>query len=230
MGRPKTSQHWIGRIQTLTAEKTSAAKILERFETEAEQGGRNDYPLKRTIEREVKKFHALRPDEQRQFALFRWPESMLIGALPWEASSDALDLLRLFDEDENEARPTVRATLWYWRVKQARPDIGQLAALNVAAYLSAYEITRDDPPGEDRVDAHSDELKLAYHPWRSAEDGAAYTARTGENPRTMMRDLTDPRVYQEVMEASLGYAAADRIRRRHAKGTSAGETKEDSNG
>jgi hypothetical protein len=225
VGRPKTSQHWILRIWTLAAQRVSSANILARFEAEADQGGRTDFPLKRTIEREVKRFHAMTPEGKRQFALFRWPDSMLDEALPWEASGDALDLLRHFDEQHWEERPTVRAALWYWRVKQARPEMALRDALEIAANLSAYELTRADARG-DPFDAGADELKLTYQPWRSPDDAAAYTARTGENPIAMMRDYTDPRVYEEVMEASSGLAAAGRMQRRRARHT-ASTTKEE---
>jgi hypothetical protein len=223
--RPKTSPGWIGRIWTLAANRKSATDILAVFEAEAEHDeGRRDYPLKRTIERQVKAFHALDPKDQRNFAEFHWPDSMLNGLIPWEASGQALDLLRYFDEARND-RPTVRATLWYWRVKQARPEMSLAAALTAAASLCAFEMMRFASPG-DRYEAEPDELKLAYQPWRSNEDARAYTERTGENPMAMMRDLTDPRVHQEVMEASFGFAAADRLAHRRAEQLATTNTRE----
>jgi hypothetical protein len=77
------------------------------------------------------------------------------GALPWEASAAALELLAYLN-DLHSPRPNHQEALWFWRVTQAAPD----APLNLRYELSIILSTRPlmgypVPEGLESVLAHA---------------------------------------------------------------------------
>jgi hypothetical protein len=117
MPRPKTDTYWVQRVQTLAADGLRAPAIARRLAGE----GRPNYPTERTVRRLIDEYAAL-PDHLRlEQALFRWPASMDSGALPWEASRAALELLRHCDE-HGLPPPTNHQATWFWRLRLAAPS------------------------------------------------------------------------------------------------------------
>lgn len=176
MPRKKTERHWFERAATLTEEGLRAAEIFRQFEREGQEpGGRKDYPGQRTIERLVKEHRARPEPEQREYALFRWPDSMEAGALPWEASRAGLDLVRRY-EAEGWRRPTVASVRWYWRVMQAAPGIPADAAQRIAV---RFQTNRDLARLglKEMWDTSRAELALVYEPWRNQDHRAIYAER-----------------------------------------------------
>jgi hypothetical protein len=72
---------------------------------------------------------------------------METGALPWEATRAALDLLRYFQE-KNLGRPTVRLTTWYWKVCLATPDVDEAMdrAVWVGEQGQSHRASKDEFP------------------------------------------------------------------------------------
>src|SRR4051812_47661102 len=76
------------------AEGRSAVEVFREIEEIANAQGWTDAPSQRSVERYHAKHMKLPPLERLESSLFRWPDSMEAGVLPWEASRAALDLLR----------------------------------------------------------------------------------------------------------------------------------------
>jgi hypothetical protein len=106
---------------------------------------------------------------------------MASGALPWEASRAALDLLRYFAE-HGRGRPTIRHVKWFWYLRLAAPEIETEIAHKYAALLQAVEYAQTAEQ-EFVVNLAGLERELAFQPWRSDADRAAHeaaVARYGE--------------------------------------------------
>src|SRR6266542_162514 len=122
-------------IMELAAEYPRAADVWRQFQSKADEEEWSDIPGERTVKRRVDEFHKLQPAEKREYSRFRWPQTMIDGALPWEASRAGLDLLRYYEDQDrgNDAwaikeglgvrsagegweRPTVGAVKWLHRV------------------------------------------------------------------------------------------------------------------
>jgi hypothetical protein len=95
-----------------------------------------DYPSPRTIQR-IKE--DLTTDELIEYQRFSWPESMVQGGLPWEASSAGLELLAFLDVIGVRHRPPVRFVRWFWRVTQAAPNARKDLRVSAAADLARKE-------------------------------------------------------------------------------------------
>src|SRR5262245_4722919 len=73
------------------------------------------------------------------------------GALPWEASRAALDLLRRYREIKLPD-PLIQECLWYWRVTLAAPDMEPDDRLILTAQLFADEASgRLSPDSLDHI-------------------------------------------------------------------------------
>jgi hypothetical protein len=183
----------------LAAEYPRASDVWRRFQEIAQERGWRDIPGERTVKRRVEDFQKLAPEDRREYARFRWPQTMLDNVLPWEASRSGLDLLRHYDEQDraNDAwaatqglgprvegegwgRPSVRAVRWLWWVRLAAPSLDVRAAIRIAGYFYAAE--RDAAWGLERDPAAmaAMEWALAYQPWRSAADRDAARERVPE--------------------------------------------------
>ena len=127
MPRPKTNEKLVKKIWELveSAPKLSAGAIrlgLQRWLKFEPTMRAVSLPTERTIARIKKNFLTMNPEERVQYRYFSWPESMEIGALPWEASRAALELLAHFRKIKWQ-RPTIQTVRWYWKVTSSAPDL-----------------------------------------------------------------------------------------------------------
>jgi hypothetical protein len=200
MPRPRTDATYVEQIATLAAEGHKPPAIFRAVQEAAERAGRDDYPSERTIRRiyEARKLEPMQT--QREAALFRWPQSMEEGALPWEASRAALDLLRHMDE-RGFGRPTVRLVKWYWRVVMAAPQIKTEDAYAGAAFLSTREFAAAQQ-GDTALGTEAGEWLLAYEPWRSRTHRLAYEQwkRRGKKSYEQVTPWILDRVSDEVRD------------------------------
>ena len=127
MPTPKLHPTYINEIEYYVSEnkKVPAVWIHDQLKKLRENISPEDdlpeAPALRTVQRYVRKLK--NPEEQARLAdekLFRFPESMENGWIPWEATRDCLDLLR-WCLDNNHGRPIIRLAKWYWRVCLADP-------------------------------------------------------------------------------------------------------------
>jgi hypothetical protein len=162
--RPRADRIYAEPIPNWVEEGHGPSEIHERLIHIAERAGREDVPSMRWVYDQIKRHKDQPTDVRRQAAFYRWPRSHHgeTKALPWDAAPAALELMRYRDERGLE-RPTVRQVFWYWRVKQAAPDIPAYMAFVLSAQLSS-----GDPSGV------AIEGQLTYRPWGSTEAGAAY--------------------------------------------------------
>jgi hypothetical protein len=168
MARPRIDDDWIEQIRRQASKdkpKLSAAKIrseLVRWKVQAEKRGERtppgDPPSTRAITR-VMKEHRAAP--RKEYEYFQWPQSMLDGSLPWEASRIVLDLVRAAAE-RRLTPPLVKEAQWFYWITLAIPD-APFEQRMMRAYLFASG--RFDVWGE-RV--------FAFQPWRSEGDHAAF--------------------------------------------------------
>ena len=119
-------------------------------------------------------------EEANPDAPFEWHRMDEYG-LPWEASQS---LLTLWSDDRRTAGivrdyediqltpPTVRRVRWWWRVKQAAPELRDIDIRPIAA---AYE--RRELRGDLAIEKHDFEdlnACLAFKPWSSPQLADAY--------------------------------------------------------
>jgi len=187
MGRPKTKGHWEELIRVLTENEPRLGPLairsrLEQAAKEAEAAKVNKdelgpIPSLRTIGRLQRQFRPLSEEERQPFRLFRWPESMETGALPFEASTAALELLRGYEEAA-WGRPLIGVVRWFWRVTAIAPDAPFAEREEAARYLNVLDVL----PGED-TNARRVEMWLAFRPWQSDAAAEAYrVALAGAEP------------------------------------------------
>jgi hypothetical protein len=160
-------------IAKLAEEHDTAAEVWRQFEHLAAEKGWTDIPAERTVKRRVGEFQKLPKIERSLNVRFKWPDSMQNGTVPWEASHEALGLLRWRDES-GLGRPTNREAIWYWRLWRASPSITAERASTMAALLSVVEFL--EGAGGDVVERHLEpiEWQLAYEPWGNAANAEAY--------------------------------------------------------
>jgi hypothetical protein len=203
MPRQPTDARYAERVAVLAEMGMRPAKITDRIKTEATAEGRNDYPAKRTVER-IYQRHLGRPAaERRAYALFRWPDSMMNGTLPWEASRAALELLYRRNE-KGQGRPTIRLVNWYWRLSMVAFSLDADVREYLAGQLAAWEIDRSGTGFTPRNDVDIDVIEaiewlLAYRPWEDDERGVQYLSdskRTGVLSLFRKQDLS-PSAEQE---------------------------------
>ena len=123
MARAEIDGRWVNKIHALaeTEEGRSAAKIEKKLAEDAAKEGRSDYPSMRSIGRILRMHRNMSERERAIYREFHWPQSMMTGLVPWEASRLALDLLKFYLL-EWKLRPTVEEVIWYWRVYLASPQ------------------------------------------------------------------------------------------------------------
>src|SRR5205823_1337322 len=137
--REKTDQYWVQRVWALASEDGMRSPAIYRaVMAEGERQKRNDYPSERQIRRLLADYRALPEHERREHAYFTWPDTMLTGALPWEASRAVLDLVQ-WRMDQERDQPTVRLAKWFWRLRLAVPSIPVDAGEWLAEHLAAGE-------------------------------------------------------------------------------------------
>jgi hypothetical protein len=166
--RPKIHQDWVNRVHQLASDEVKPLEAFHTIELEAFQAGRDDAPSYTTVRKLYRLFAQLAPAEQLDYRLFRWPDSMLRGALPWEAASAGLELLR-FCYEMKQGRPSVRMVKWFWRLRLAAPDLPPSYAWSSAGTLAGEEAARSAGYNAS-VPTEPLELLLAYTKWRSPED------------------------------------------------------------
>ena len=163
MPRPLTDNHWQHRVRELAEQGINAAEIARRLEKEADKSGRDDYPSDRTVRRIRDAHMAKGPGDRRQYAGFRWPESMQDAEIPWEGSEQVLNLIRnhrtMFGLG---SRPPIGFTKWFWRVTQAAPTLDLNRRARIAAFLFGNEQNPESVP-ENKV--RSLETFLADEVW-----------------------------------------------------------------
>lgn len=115
--RPPIKRELVDRIYELCARETRTGIESIRASLAPIDG---KLPAARTIARYRQTFRELPEQEKLLYAEFAWPESMEAGALPWEASRAAMDLLVFLGA---EFTPTNRDVLWFWRLTLAAPDM-----------------------------------------------------------------------------------------------------------
>ena len=114
-------------------------KILHLIEADAKILARSDDPVKvclaatypsvRSIARiRINEWQPQSATEKASYGLFHWPESMESWALPWEASTAALELLNALKDTDLQGpeiisgRPSIRLASAFWHITVAIPD------------------------------------------------------------------------------------------------------------
>lgn len=216
-------KHWEERVKSLKGETPNwgAGRIATELQREAEEDDRTDAPSERWVGIFLQKvWNKMKPEEQQQYQYFRWPESMALGLLPWEASTAALELLELHRVADPEmrlettiekplesrgtgwGRPSVRLTRWFWYITQAAPDLPTLCEmLDFPPYMlisGRYDIAVVLAKWEAIADIpqrlrDAVEEYLTYAPWRSPERALQYMTKVenGNIPMLHIGDLLD---------------------------------------
>ena len=141
------------------------AELLQKSDEATERTLSNNVPSSRTISRVRDEWRAMEQSERVQYQQFSWPESMQGGALPWEASSAALELLMFLDSNGVRERPPIRLVMWYWRVIQASRDMSRAQSFSIAA-----ELTRQEGNGQAPGNPGAEWLMAYHHIGRSEDD------------------------------------------------------------
>lgn len=165
MVRPRLDPYWTDFARGLfeNEPELNDRQMAERCELEMAKTGRVGPPAQRTITKWRHEWKSSNHEERMVYRLFYWPESMVRGLLPWDASQAALEFLKAADH-----RPSITTALWFSRVTQAAPDAPIQDRVSFARYLTAAEMMSDFSA------VRGLEGFLAFAPWRSAEDGTAY--------------------------------------------------------
>jgi hypothetical protein len=187
VGRPPIDKSYRLRVAELMAQGKSVEQITEDIAAEAKAQGKGDFPSFAW----VKSYAAVVRRDAQQLRLnapVHWPEDAREGLLPWEASAATLELLRLADSFEQRygftmPRPTVRRTLWFWRVVSACPRIDPDFAERIASAQAMVEwatVMQERGKGRLEQDGLTPAIEgaLMYAPWRGPEAAQAYLAAT----------------------------------------------------
>ena len=206
MSRKKTNPLIIERIRDLASNpKLSSQAILNKLIPWAKKAGLSgDVPDVRTVLRYKNEYAGMPPEEKNLYRHLVWPEAMLDGLLPWEASSDALELLSYFQQQDYE-RPTIRVAQWFWRVTQGARDLNIEKRLELAFLCSRIVID----PSHDVF--RGMESYLAIAPWRSKNATALYEKLilSGEIPKlpdllSLNQKANAPSVVMDIWFGQLG--------------------------
>jgi len=162
-------------------------------------GAPKQRPGQRTIGRTIKEFEGKSAEEKRLRDYFSWPKSMLDGALPWEASRAALDLMRFNVESgyspRSEQVPVISEVRWFWRVTQAIPDADIKTRVWIATWLHFIETFYGDAEMLFLKEADSMaalQWILAFQTWRSEDDRHSYEAAVTKGaPLTHSQEAAD---------------------------------------
>ena len=194
------------------------AELLQKSDEATERTLSNNVPSPRTISRVRDEWRAMEQSERVQYQQFFWPESMQGGALPWEASSAALELLMFLDSNGVRERPPIRLVMWYWRVIQASRDMSRAQSFSIAAELTRQEGNGQAPgnPGAEWLMAYNQigrseddddplaERKRRYREAKGREDSPIpHYVRAGLSIN--MAEETDPVFWIELGLVSMGW-------------------------
>ena len=168
MPRPLTHPDWQHRVCELAEQHVNPAEIARRLKSEAVNSGRDDCPKERTVRRIYKVHMAKGQGDRRQYAGFRWPESMQDAGIPWEASKAILNLLQRHRANFGfGSRPPIGFAKWFWRVTVAAPELDLDRQARIAAFLFGHEQNPDSIP-EPKV--RSLETYLLEEAWQNWPD------------------------------------------------------------
>ena len=184
-----TDPAWEEKILSLKGEndRIGYVRLQAQLEQDFANGkwpqGIGDPPSTATVRRIlVRRWDGMTDEDRTMYRRFHWPQSMERGALPWDASAAALELLGLRHLWAH-GRPSIRLVRWYWRVAQAAPGLPPFTGtepdmpghFQIAAHLAAWESVKDVPQH------HRDavEMYLAYRSWRSLHDYSYYIDALG---------------------------------------------------
>ncbi len=168
MARPRIHEYWIDKICTLAANRPDLSGAgIHRLLEEHSNKAPTSVPNARTVG-EIKR--RLTPAEAKAYRYFTWPQTMLEGELPWEASRAALDLLR-YRQDKENPLPLVWEVKWFWRVTLASPDAPMKKRAALAMELALKEKHTASLPEQGLTLI---QWQLAYQPWRSPENEQAW--------------------------------------------------------
>lgn len=203
----RTSPAWIAVLKRERANdaRASASKLARRLASSESPDGTAP-PAERTV-RDLLVLDDFKPEALEVYRELRWPDSLDMPDLPWEAGRAVVELLAVTHPD----RPTVREGIWYWRLRLAAPD----APARDVAVIAEGLAMRD---GDDA--AHSAEAWLVGRPWSSPEAMAAYLASAPRVVPPPMPDIAiaplrslaavDAEAAAKVHELSRGEHAAPR--------------------
>ena len=176
MANVRIPNYWREKVKYILGEndRMPVKQIRPRLEAHAEELRENgdaeakalskDVPSARTINRIRDEWKEIDPSERVQYQRFYWPESMQGGALPWEASTAALELLMFLDCNGVRTRPPIRLVKWYWIVTRASCDMSRDARFGIAVLL-----TQQEEKGQTAGDRGA-EWYMAYHHFPQAKD------------------------------------------------------------
>ena len=182
MPRPRIKPYWIDRIRILVANKPAMSgmeirrKLINETRLGQEEPPPTPVPSDRAIRRVMSEFKSAPKEERLPYVRFAWPESMELGALPWEASRAALDLLRACDE-AGLGVPLIKEVLWFWRVTQAVPG----APLNIRKDLAIWCAHGEELGVSVSKYLYLEKL-LMYQPWKGEVEDLAFKKSQG-SPR-----------------------------------------------
>ena len=194
------------------------AELFQKSDEATERTLSNNVPSPRTISRVRDEWRAMEQSERVQYQQFFWPETMQGGALPWEASSAALELLMFLDSNGVRERPPIRLVMWYWRVIQASRDMSRAQSFSIAAELTRQEGNGQAPgnPGAEWLMAYNQigrseddddplaERKRRYREAKDREDRPIpHYVRAGLSIN--MAEETDPVFWIELGLVSMGW-------------------------
>jgi len=176
MPRPRRENEWDEAIKSLLVEKPPPgpqaieARLKEAVRSMGSKADKLKPPARRTIGRRLAELRQLPPEELERYRRFRWPENMGV-ALPWEAGPAAFELVR-WNSEHGLRPPLIALVRWFWRVTQLAPDAPFQKRYDAASQLNTLEVAAAVP--ENEAIRRSIELFLAFTPWRSKADAAAY--------------------------------------------------------
>jgi hypothetical protein len=119
--RPRIHDFWIDHIRIFHASNRSSSAAEIRRHLLTIQAAPSPPPSGRAILRVMAEFSEIKPEEQQRYEYFHWPQSMQMGALPWESARIVLDLV-FHRMKHGLAPPLVREAQWFYRVTLAIPD------------------------------------------------------------------------------------------------------------
>jgi hypothetical protein len=172
MPKESTDMMFVELIHSMAAKGMKPTAISREIDEGVAAGSWKDAPGLRTVQRLYAEWKAIPEQIRLDQRTFHWPDSMLDGAIPWEAGQAALDLIRYCESYELE-RPIIRAVRWFWRLRQAAPEIPTEDASYVAHTLAAIDYARVAG-----LDPHTTmmplEAFLIWGPWRGEKFAAMW--------------------------------------------------------
>ena len=147
--RPKLDPFWVGWMGLYFANRPdlTPADISELAKAKAPEVGWSSPPARATSYKYFDAYQYLPEHIRVGYKYFSWPEAMIDGSLPWEATRAALDLLAWTEEHELSP-PTTAIAKWFWRATLALPDTSLGLRLRVALTAATSEEAGEPLPDE----------------------------------------------------------------------------------